>query len=151
MAVSGSGLFCATILDVFDATGTVINLITPSTAHKWAMFTNTITPNFTTDTAYAVAPYNANEVSGAGYTAGGTVVASPTFTASAGIVTYDQADTSWAASTITNARAGLLYADALAGNFAICLVDFAADYSTVNGTFLITWNALGVFTIDLVP
>lgn len=149
MAVSGSGLFCATFVDVLDATQLAVDL--SLTTNKWALFTNTITPNFTTDTAYGVAPYNANEISGTGYTAGGTVVASPTLTASAGIMTFDQADTSWASSTITSARCALLYADALAGNNAICLVDFGADYSTSNGTFQITWNASGVFTIDLVP
>lgn len=149
MAVSGSGLFCATFVDVLDATQLAIDL--SLTTNKWAMFTNTITPNYTTDTAYGVAPYNANEVSGTGYTAGGAAVASPTLTAASGIMTYDQADTSWTTSTITNARCALLYADALAGNNAICLVDFGADYSTVAGTFQITWNASGVFTVDLVP
>jgi len=149
MAVSGSGLFCATFVDVLDATQLAIDL--SLTTNKWALFTNSIAPNYTTDTAYGVAPYNANEISGTGYTSGGAVVASPTLTASGGIMTFDQADTSWSSSTITNARAALLYADALAGNNAICLVDFGADYSTSNGTFQITWNASGVFTIDLVP
>jgi hypothetical protein len=122
------------------------------TTNKWAMFTNSLTaPNYDTDTAYGVAPYDANEVSGTGYTAGGAVVGSPTLTVTGGVITFDQADTSWTGSTITAARCAQLYADALAGNNAICLVDFASDYSTVNGTFLITWNALGVFTIDVVP
>ena len=149
MAVSGSGLFVATFIDVLDATQLAVDL--SLSTNKWAMFTNSITPNYTTDTAYGVAPYNANEVSGTGYTAGGAVTASPTLTGASGIMTYDQADTSWTTSTITNARCALLYSDALAGNNAICLVDFAADYSTVAGTFTIQWNASGVFTIDLVP
>lgn len=149
MAVSGSGLFALTIIDVLDATQLAVDL--SLTTNKWALFTNSITPNYTTDTAYGVAPYNANEISGTGYTAGGAVTASPTLTVSSGIMTYDQADTSWTTSTITNARAALLYSDALAGNNAICLVDFAADYSTSAGTFTIQWNASGVFTVDLVP
>ena len=149
MAVSGSGLFVATFIDVLDDTQLAVDL--SLSTNKWAMFTNSITPNYTTDTAYGVAPYNANEVSGTGYTAGGAVTASPTLTGASGIMTYDQADTSWTTSTITNARCALLYSDALAGNNAICLVDFAADYSTVAGTFTIQWNASGVFTIDLVP
>jgi hypothetical protein len=149
VAVSGSGLFALTIIDILDATQLAVDL--SLTTNKWALFTNSITPNYTTDTAYGVAPYNANEISGTGYTAGGAVTASPTLTVSSGIVTYDQADTSWTTSTITNARAALLYSDALAGNNAICLVDFAADYSTSAGTFTIQWNASGVFTIDLVP
>ena len=149
MAVSGSGLFVVNFIDILDATQLAVDL--SLTTNKWALFTNSITPNYTTDTAYGVAPYNANEISGTGYTAGGAVTASPTLTGSAGIMTYDQADTSWTTSTITNARCGLLYADALAGNNAICLVDFGADYSTSAGTFTIQWNASGVFTIDLVP
>lgn len=149
MAISGSGLFVATFIDVLDATQLAVDL--SLTTNKWALFTNSITPNYTTDTAYGVSPYNANEVSGTGYTAGGTAVASPTLTGSSGVMTYDQADLSWPTSTITNARGALQYADALTGNNAICLVDFGADYSTVNGTLAVVWNAAGVWTIDLVP
>ena len=64
---------------------------------------------------------------------------------------FDLADTSRTTSTITNARCALLYADALAGNNAICLVNFGADYSTVAGTFAIQWASGGMFTIDLTP
>lgn len=116
------------------------------------MFTNTITPNYSTDTAYAVAPYNANEVSGTGYTVGGAAIASPTVTESpTGTLMYDLADVSWTTSTITNARGGLLYADVLAGNNGICFINWGADFSTVAGTFLVQWAATGVFTIDLTP
>lgn len=149
MAVAGSGLYCVTLIDVLDATQLAIDL--SLTTNKMALFTNSITPNYTTDTAYGVAPYNANEVSGTGYTAGGAAVASPTLTAASGIMTFDLADVQWTSSTITNARAMQLYADALAGNNAICLTDFGADYSTSNGTFLVTINAAGLFTVDLVP
>ena len=149
MAVSGSGLYVVTLIDVLDATQLAVDL--SSTGNKWALFTNSITPNFTTDTAYGAAPYDANEVSGTGYTAGGAAVASPTLTGSSGVITYDQADTSWASSTITGARCALLYADGLAGNNAICLVDFGADYSTSNGAMSIQWNAAGVFSLDVVP
>ena len=150
MAVTVSGLYVLTVIDILDATQLAVDL--SLTSNKVAMFTNTITPNFSTDTAYGVAPYNANEVSGANYTAGGTVVVSPTLTESpTGSVMYDLADTSWATSTITNARCALLYADALAGNNAICLVDFDADYSTSSGTFTIQWASTGMFALDLTP
>lgn len=152
MAWTGSGLFCATWIDILDATQLAVDL--SLTTNKWAMFTNSVTPDFDASAAnaqYAAGVWNANEVSGTGYTAGGTVTASPTLTSASGIMTYDQADTSWSSSTITSARGALLYADALAGNNAICAVNFGADYSTSNGTFLITWNASGVFTVDLVP
>jgi hypothetical protein len=150
LAITVSGLFVATWVDVLDTTQLAVDLDLET--HKLAMFTNTITPNFSTDTAYGVAPYNANEVSGTGYTAGGTVLTSTTVTESpTGTVMFDAADTSWASSTITNARGGLGYADALAGNNALFLVNFGADFSTVAGTFLITWAAAGVFTWDLTP
>lgn len=149
MAVSGSGLFCATFVDILDATQLAVDM--SLTTNKVALFTNSITPAYTTDTAYGVSPYNANEVTGTGYTAGGIVVASPTLTASSGVITFDLADPSWASSTITNARCMLMYADALAGNNAISLTDFGADYSTSNGTLLVTINAAGLWTADLVP
>jgi hypothetical protein len=53
--------------------------------------------------------------------------------------------------TFTNARCYLLYADVLAGNNAIVLVNFGADYSPTAGTFSITWASTGVFAIDLTP
>src|SRR6476469_1313571 len=144
MAVTSSGLFVTEWLAIVNATQLAINLTL--TTSKIAMFTNTVAPNFSTDTAYAVAPYNANEVSGTGYTAGGVVVASPTITESpTGSMMYDLADTSWATSTITNARCSLFYQDALSPKAAICLVNFGADYSTVAGTFLITWPTTGMF------
>lgn len=148
MAVTKSGLFVATWLDILDTTQLAIDLDLET--HKLALFTNSITPNFSSDTAYAVSPYNANEVSGTGYTAGGTAITTTTITESpTETIMWDAADTSWTTSTITNARAGLAYADALAGNNAIVLIDFAADFSTVAGTFLVQWASGGIFNIDL--
>lgn len=150
MAVTTSGLFLPTWIDVVDTTQLAIDLDLET--HKLALFTNSITPNFSTDTAYGVAPYNANEVSGTGYTAGGTVVTSTTVSESpTGTLMWDAADTSWTSSTITNARAGLAYADALAGNNAILLVNFGADFSTTAGTFLVQWASGGIYNLDLTP
>lgn len=150
MAVTVSGLFVLTHIDVYDATQLAVNLIGDTV--NVAMFTNTITPNFSSDTAYGVAPYNANEVSGTGYTAGGAALASKTLTESpTGTMMYDAANTSWTTSTITNARCALVYDDTLAGNNAIVLVNFGADYSTSAGTFEIQWALGGIFTIDLTP
>ena len=152
MSVTVSGLFVKTWLDILDTTQLAIDLDLET--HKLALFTDSVTPNFSTDTAYAVSPYNANEVSGTGYTAGGTVLTTTTFLepgGTPGTVSWDADDTSWATSTITNAKCGLAYADALAGNNAIVLVNFAANFSTVAGTFLVSWAAAGIFTIDLTP
>jgi hypothetical protein len=116
------------------------------------MFTNSITPNFSTNTAYGVAPYNANEVSGAGYSAGGTVLTSTAVSESpTGSIMWDAADTAWAASTITSARCALIYADALGGNNAILLVNFGADYSSSASTFTIQWASTGIVAFDVTP
>lgn len=149
MSIAGSGLFVPTLQDVLDTTQLAINL--DLTTHKGALFNNSITPNYTTDTAYGVSPYNANEVTGTNWASGGVALAGTGLSASGGVLTYDATDVSVASTTITGARAYLLYADALTGNNAILLVDFGADYSTVNGTFAIVWNASGIFTLDLVP
>ena len=72
MAVTNSGLFLVTWIDIVDATQLAIDLSLAT--HKVALFNNTITPNFSTDTAYGAAPYNANEVSGTGWAAGGVLL-----------------------------------------------------------------------------
>lgn len=150
MAITVSGLYVTTWLDVLDTTQLALDLDLET--HKVAMFTNSITPNFSTDTAYGSAPYNANEVSGTGYTAGGALLTSTTLTESpTGTIMWDAADTSWSTSTITNARGALCYADALAGNNAIVFVNFGSDYSTVAGTFTIQWASGGIFSLDLTP
>jgi hypothetical protein len=149
MAVTASGLFVSTFVDVFDTTQLAIDLDLET--HKIALFSNSITPNFDTNTAYGVTPYDANEVSGTNWAAGGVALTGTTFTGASGTATFDASDVSVATTTLTSARCGLIYADALAGNNAIVLVNFGADYSTVAGTFAITWNASGIFTIDLTP
>lgn len=150
MAVTVSGLFVPTFLDVFDTTQLALDLDLET--HKIALFNNSITPNYSTDTAYGVGSYATNEVSGTGWAAGGVAVTTTTFTESpAGTLMFDAADVSVATTTLTNARCGLIYADVLAGNNAIVLVNFGADYSTVAGTFAITWAAGGIFTIDITP
>lgn len=150
MAVTASGWFVATMVDVFDTTQLAIDLDLET--HKIALFNNTITPNFDTDTAYGVAPYATNEVTGTNWAAGGVALTGTTVTISpTGTMMFDAADVSVASTTLTNARCGLIYADVLAGNNAIILVNFGADYSTVAGTFGITWSALGVGTVDWTP
>lgn len=150
MAVTASGLFFTTWSDILDTTQLAIDLDLDT--HKGALFSNTITPNFDTDSAYGVAPYNANEVSGTGWAAGGPALVGTAITVSpAGTLMYDATDVSQASTTLTNARCYLLYADVLAGDRAIVLVNFGADFSTVNGTFGIQWAATGLLTIDLTP
>jgi hypothetical protein len=151
MAVTVSGLFVLTWIDVLDTTQLALDLDLET--HKMALFTNSITPNFSADTAYGASPYNANELAASGgYTTGGFVVTTTTVTESpTGTIMWDAADWTQSSTTWTNARAGLIYADALAGNNAICLVDFDADYSTVSGTFTVQWASGGIFNWDVTP
>lgn len=93
------------------------------------------------------------EVVGAGYTAGGSTLTTVTWTRAAAVVTLDADDVSWASSTIT-ARYGVLYADGAANKdiIAYFLLDSTpADVSTTAGTFLVTWNASGIFTYTKSP
>lgn len=150
MAVTASGLFFPTFRDILDTTQLGVNLDLET--HKVALFSNSITPNFSTDTAYGAAPYNANEVSGTGWASGGVALTGTAVDESpTGTLRWDAADVSETGTTLTNARCALIYADALAGNNAIVLVNFGADYSTVAGTFTIQWASGGIFTIDLTP
>jgi hypothetical protein len=91
-----------------------------------------------------------NEITGTGYTAGGATLANKTlgYTAGTNVIKFDADDTSWAASTLT-ARYAIVYKDTGTGSTSPLLgyVDFGADVSTTSGTFQITWNASGIFTI----
>ena len=149
MAITASGLFCTTVMDILDTTQLAVDLDLET--HKGALFSNTITPNFSTDTAFGVSPYDANEVTGTNWAAGGVALTGTGLTISSGSIIYDATDVSVASATFTGARGYLLYADALAGNNAILLVNFGADYSPNNGMFSIVWAAGWIFALDLTP
>lgn len=91
----------------------------------------------------------ANEVSGAGYTAGGQALTSKTVTydAANNVTVLDAADVTWASSTIT-ARYAVVYDDSGATNAQKALigyVDFGSDQSSTNGNFTLTWDATGIY------
>ena len=139
-AITQSGWLVKTMLDVFDTTQLAIDLDLET--HKIALFTDTVAPDFSVDTAYGAAPYNANETSGGGWAAGGVTLGSTVFTeGQATRAVFDCADVSNAASTIAAAMGGLVYADALAGNNAIFLIDFVSAVSSTAGTFEILFTA----------
>jgi hypothetical protein len=95
-----------------------------------------------------------NEVSGAGYTAvgaSGKALANKAVTADTtdneGV--FDADDVVWTSSTIT-ARAAVLVK--WTGNAAtspiIAYIDFAANKTSDNGTFTITWNSEGIVNLN---
>lgn len=141
-----SGLFITNWIDLLDATQLAID--TSLTTHKFAMYDNTETPNFSTGVSYAAT----NEVVGTGYTAGGQTIVSPTTTESpAGSVMYDTADQVWASPTTVTAYGAKLYADALAANNLIFGVYFGAAVTSTASTFTIAPAATGWFAIDGTP
>ena len=83
------------------------------------------------------------EVVGTGYTAGGNTLVistSPTSgnnTASIPTAFVGFSNTSWASSSIT-ARGALIY-NSTQGNKSVAVLDFGADKTTTNATFLITF------------
>lgn len=97
---------------------------------------------------------SANEVaSGGGYTTGGATLGSKTWVYSSALKlwTFDAADATWAASTIT-ARYGVVYDDTPVGagnKILLTIVDFGQDQSTAGGTFTIQWASAGIFTISV--
>lgn len=96
------------------------------------------------------------EVSGGGYTAGGQAVVSPALTVAtpaAAQMNYDTNDPSWAASTITNAMAAVIYnsTGVAANDLLVSLSDFVTAASTSNGTFTIAVDTNGWWYLDLSP
>ena len=147
MAVTASGLFVLTFRDILDASQLAVN--TGSDTIKVAMITNSSTPNFETHDHWS--DLSDNEVSGTNYSAGGVALASVTLANASGTLKFDAADTTWSTATISSARAAVVYDDTLTNDPLICLVNFGADYASSAGTFQITWNASGIWTIDLTP
>jgi len=128
---------------------------------KWALYTDSLTPNFSaTSPSYSAT----NEVSGTGWAAGGVLlsVAAAGGTSvvpllaegTAGSIRYDWTnDMAVAGTTLTNAKGGILYADPITAPYAdplVYLCNFGANYSTVNGVFGISPSATGFFEIDIV-
>jgi hypothetical protein len=139
-----SGLYVTNWIDILDATQLAVDL--SLTTAKIAMYNNTETPNYSTESAYAAT----NEVSGAGYTAGGQTVLSPTNTESpSGTYMHDLADQVWASPTTVTAFGAKYYV--AAASKLICAINFAGSFTSTAGTFTIQFASTGVFTIDLTP
>lgn len=147
MAVTASGLYGLTLEKMFiDTAGQSLEAET----HKVLMVTDTEAPNFDThnfrDDILA-------EVTGTGYTLGGNTLTATEITLASGLLTYDAADVSWAASTIANAMAGVGYFNvgSAATDQLVFLSDFVTAASSSSGTFTIQWSASGIFTLDYTP
>lgn len=93
-----------------------------------------------------------NEVSGSGYSTGGSALANKAVTAdntdNEGV--FDADDLSWATATIT-ARGSVLYKSrggAASADELLMYIDFGSDIVSTGGTFLITWAAEGILNLN---
>lgn len=92
-----------------------------------------------------------NEEAGTGYTAGGATLANKTWAVvgASNVVKFDADDASWASSTITTRYAVIYKSTGAAGTSPlICTIDFGSDKTSDGGTFLISFNASGIFTLS---
>ena len=153
MAITASGLYGLSIEKMLiDTLGESLE----AEDHYMALVTDTYTPNFDTHDFYNDLT---NEIgSGGGYTTGGTTITTTEVTVgspAAGQLKWDHDDATWAASTITNAMAGVDLTNvggaASATNQLIALLDFVTAVSTVSGLLTVQIAANGVFYLDYTP
>lgn len=142
-----SGLYGITFLNALKNDLALDLDDTTADRFKVMLVTSSYTPDFGTHDFKSDVT---NEVSGTGYDAGGKSLTSVTLTQSGGTITFDAADLTWASSTIT-ARGAVVYDDSLTNDPLICYIDFGADKSSSAGDFVLTFNASGIFTLDLTP
>ena len=123
-----------------------------SNTFRMTLHTSSYTPNQGTHSTWA--DVSASEVSGTGYTSSGKLLTC-TVNRSSLVVTFDCDDQAWTSSTIT-AKYAVIVKDADAnGTIAstdalLCYCDLetgGGSLSTTAGTFTVTINASGVFTI----
>lgn len=155
MAWSNSKIFQQTIDDVFDNTAPID---CNGDTFKAALYNNSITPDNTVtaaNSAYAVGQWAvANEVDDStDWDTAGEPLTSVTSAPSAGVWTFDAADTSQGGSTTTLASVFgcLVYSDTVTTPVAdqgLCYNYFGGSQSVTAGTFTIVWNSSGIAAIN---
>lgn len=121
-----------------------------------ALYGNTGTPN-KDDTPLTRQAYNgaggqwvtANEVTGAGYTAGGAALGTKTNGESSGLVSVGAANVSWTTATIAGIFGDLVYDNTVTNKYAYCWNYFGGTQSVTSGTFTIAWNSGNIFTVTI--
>lgn len=128
------------IYDSFSDDVSKGNIVGSTDTFKAMLVTSTYTPNKGT---HAKRSDVTNEVTGTGYSSGGTAVTNTVASDTTNHKeTWTFSNPSWASSTITahaaviyKSRGGLASADNL-----VCYVDFGADVSSTAGTFSVTFS-----------
>ena len=107
---------------------------------KIALYTESVTLDPSTTTIYTAL----NEVSGAGYTAGGLILV-PTAPASSGTTAYESfADAVWTGASFT-ANGALIY-NSTQGNRAVAILAFGGNKTPVANTFTVQFPVNGSTT-----
>jgi hypothetical protein len=145
-----SGIYGSLLRDTLS-NSFAYDLATGGDSIKWQTTTDTLSPDYD-----AAAPVEADltaEVTGAGYSTGGEVLAGQDVTIAAGVLKFDGTDVSLSTTTLASVEGVVLLDDTLATPVKplICAIDFTTPYSTSSGTFAIVWDAAGIFTIDYTP
>ncbi len=97
MAITASGLYVTSVIKMWDGNDVVFDWTNDTI--KAALYTNSITPNFSSDVGYGASPYTSNEIAnGNGYTTGGVSLSSLAATAISGGFKFSSANPSWTAS-----------------------------------------------------
>lgn len=110
-----------------------------------ALFTDAVLPAAGDYATYTTLAAGETEVAnGNGYTTGGVALGSVTWSQTAGTCTFDAADASWTSATFT-ARYAAIYS--ATGDELVCLIDFTENKTVTAGTFIILFNASGIFTL----
>jgi hypothetical protein len=106
----------------------------PANVYKLAVYTSSAALS-KASTVYS----SAGEVVGAGYTAGGQVLTGLTQVLDGDVAIMDFADPSWPNATLTG-RGATIY-DSTNGNKVKAVLDFGADITSTNGTFIVALPA----------
>src|SRR6185312_10764827 len=139
---------------VLELTKAQMNL--PTDTFVVTLVTSSYTPAPNTDAQWSAV--SADEVpAGGGYTAGGVVLTGLSDTLTSGTVTWTASAVSWDNATITAKYAVIVHragASLAPTDLLLSYVDLnsgGGSVSSTNGTFSITWNASGIFTLTHTP
>ena len=131
MAFSGNFMCTSFKKELMTATHNFTN--SSGNTFKLALYTNSASFTAAT-TAYTTS----NEVSGTGYSAGGSALTNVTPTTSSTTALTDFAELPFSSATIT-ARGALIYNDSASGDPSVVVLDFGGDKTSTAGDFTIVF------------
>jgi len=133
-----------TLADIIDATQLAMSI--PADTFKMAVFDGSLVIDPEAFTAYGVAPFNAGEIAGGGYSAGGATLGSVTWAIQAGTQRIRYKTGNVAILNVTgNVQHLLHYDDTLAGNNALYVCDLGSEFVLAAETLNVTVDNDGWF------